>query len=221
MVTKEIEKIREDFQAYNDRLRDKATVEETQQIWDNFNKFAFYEDLKDLYNRTFPELARFEERLIKFNSHLEKNDIILRRFDEVISEKSSKVDLKELEKLVKTSYTPLDKFNDENEVLNDRISSLSDKNREIEKSIDMMGKNISKDIYSAVRKATANMKAQNNTGGGDNIAEFGPEGNRNTDDLKSILLTKADKFELETLSLLKANKCDTELSFKWLDLMHK
>jgi hypothetical protein len=102
-------------------LQDKATVEETQQIWDHFNKFAFYEDLKDLYNRTLPELARFEERLIKFNSHLEKNDIILRRFDEIISEKSSKLDLRELEKLVKTSYTPLDKFNTELDHLNDRI----------------------------------------------------------------------------------------------------
>lgn len=63
-MTKEIEKIREDFQAYDDRLAGKTSVEETQQVWDNFNRFAFYEDLKDLYNRTLPELSRFEERLI-------------------------------------------------------------------------------------------------------------------------------------------------------------
>ena len=42
-----------------------------------------------------------------------------------------------------------------------------DKNREIERGIDMMGKNISKDIYGAVKRATANLSK------GYNIAEFG------------------------------------------------
>jgi hypothetical protein len=66
------------------------------------------------------------------------------------------------------------------------------------------------------------LKVQNATD--PNLAEFGPNDGSSRiggEDLKSILLTKADKYELETLSLLKANKCDTELSFKWLDLMHK
>lgn len=110
VVTKEIEQIRADFRAYDDRLADKTSVEETQQIWDNFNKFAFYDDLKDLYSRTLPELSKFEERLIHFDSVLEKNDIILRRYDEILTEKASKHDVKDLEKLVKTQYTTIHEF---------------------------------------------------------------------------------------------------------------
>ena len=102
VVTKEIDKIREDFRAYDDRLAAKTSTEETPQSWDNFNRFAFYDDLKDLYNRTLPELSKFEERIIKQNAMLEKSEIILRRYDEVLTEKASKHDFKDLEKMVKT-----------------------------------------------------------------------------------------------------------------------
>jgi hypothetical protein len=41
-------------------------------IWDNFQRYAFYDDLKDLYTKTMPELNRYEERIIEFNLELEK-----------------------------------------------------------------------------------------------------------------------------------------------------
>ena len=122
VVTKEIDKIREDFRAYDDRLAAKTSTEETQQIWDNFNRFAFYDDLKDLYNRTLPELSKFEERIIKQNAMLEKSEIILRRYDEVITEKASKHDFKDLEKMVKTQYTANIDFKEIVEKLNERIT---------------------------------------------------------------------------------------------------
>ena len=122
VVTKEIDQIRADFRAYDDRLADKTSVEETQQIWNNFNRFALYDDLKDLYNRTLPELSKFEERLIQYNSVLEKNDIILRRYDEVITEKASKHDVKDLEKLLKTQYTTSADFKENLDKLNERLT---------------------------------------------------------------------------------------------------
>ena len=84
-----------------------------------------------------------------------------------------------------------------------------------------MGKNISKDIYSAVKRATANISK--GTIPGDNIAEFGQDGQRREfgEDLRSIILGKADKFDMESMQTLKANKCDTDLCFKWLDIIHK
>ena len=36
-----------------------------------------------------------------------------------------------------------------------------------------------------------------------------------------MISKKAEKFELENLIALKANKCDSELSFKWIELVHK
>ena len=38
-----------------------------------------------------------------------------------------------------------------------RITSFFDKIKELEKTIDVMGRNISKDIYAAVRRATSHL----------------------------------------------------------------
>jgi hypothetical protein len=42
-----------------------------------------------------------------------------------------------------------------------------------------------------------------------------------SEEMKMIMGRKADKNEIEGLIALKANKCDAELAFKWLDLVHK
>jgi len=55
--------------------------------------------------------------------------------------------------------------------------------------------------------------------GDSNIAEFGLQ--PANDDFRSILISKADKFEVDNLQTLKANKCDTDLCFKWLDILQK
>jgi hypothetical protein len=81
----------------------------------------------------------------------------------------------------------------------------------------MMGKNISKDIYSAVKRATANISKGPGEPG--NIAEFGAVGSfGGGEDFRSLIISKADKFELENMQIMKANKCDTDLCFKWLDV---
>lgn len=41
-----------------------------------------------------------------------------------------------------------------------------------------------------------------------------------TEDMKLAILSKADKTEVESLTQIKANKCDIELTFKWIELMH-
>ena len=40
----------------------KMTIEEGQKIWANFSKFAVYDDLRDLYQRCVPEIAKFEDK---------------------------------------------------------------------------------------------------------------------------------------------------------------
>ena len=57
-----------------------------------------YDDLKDLYAKTMPEIKKFEDKIINFSISLEKTDIIMRRFDEIMTEKASKMDLRDLAK---------------------------------------------------------------------------------------------------------------------------
>ena len=80
----------------NESLRNRLSKEDGQQIWDNFKKYSRYDDLKDLYSKTIPEIEKFEEKIIDYNLELEKIHIILRRFDEIMSEKASKLNIKEV-----------------------------------------------------------------------------------------------------------------------------
>lgn len=59
-------------------------------IWRHFQRFAEYDDLKDLYTKCVPELAKFEQKIINFTSDYEKCQLIIRRFDEELAKKSSK-----------------------------------------------------------------------------------------------------------------------------------
>jgi hypothetical protein len=45
-----------------------------------------------------PEIKKFEDKIINFSISLEKTDIIMRRFDEIMTEKASKMDLRDLAK---------------------------------------------------------------------------------------------------------------------------
>lgn len=81
--------------------------------------------------------------------------------------------------------------------------------------IDILGKQISKDIYAAVRKATYNVAKT--------IEEPGllTSSSRVTEELKTLLSKKADKNDLTELVNLKSNKVDTEVALRWIDIMHK
>lgn len=41
-------------------------IEDGKRIWRHFKRFAEYDDLKDLYQKVMPEIAKFEERLHDF-----------------------------------------------------------------------------------------------------------------------------------------------------------
>ena len=97
LMTEEIERIREVFANYDGRLKDKANVSEVQQVWQNFSKYAVYQDFKDLYTRTVPEVKKFEEKMIKHDVDMQKTLAIVRRFDEVVTEKANKLELHGLE----------------------------------------------------------------------------------------------------------------------------
>ena len=113
-----------------------------------------YDDLKDLYSKTIPEIKRFEDKIVEFSLEQEKTEIIVRRFDEIMSEKASKIDLKDVAKNLQ-QYTKNTDFITATKLQNDKLANYSHKIQDLEHLIDVMGKNVSKDIYSAVKKATS------------------------------------------------------------------
>ena len=72
-----------------------------QQIWRYFRRFAEYDDLKDLYKKVIPQLAKFEQKIIDCQSELNQTALIIRQFDENISSKAEKHAINELYDLIK------------------------------------------------------------------------------------------------------------------------
>ncbi len=54
-------------------------------------------------------------------------------------------------------YIKTSEFSEQIKVMNEKVKNSVDKSLSVEKMIDDMGRNISKDIYAAVRKATSNV----------------------------------------------------------------
>lgn len=70
-ASEELEQVRDEFKAYDQKLLDKIDYMESEKIWSNFNNYARYDDLKDLYSKTVPEINKFEDRLLQFSHDLE------------------------------------------------------------------------------------------------------------------------------------------------------
>ena len=71
-------------------------MEEGTNIWEHFQRFAEYDDLKSLHDRVLPEIAKFETKLLMFKKELMQTELIIRQFDEVMQTKSNKMRLEEL-----------------------------------------------------------------------------------------------------------------------------
>lgn len=68
----------------------KLSSEEGRLIWANFQKFALYDDLRELYSKFMPAISGFEDKLSHAYSELKLFSVLLRRFDEVLCDKATR-----------------------------------------------------------------------------------------------------------------------------------
>ena len=66
-------------------------------IWNHFQRFAEYSDLKDLYNKCIPKLVKYEQVMEDFEANYTKLHDVIKRFDICLTQKASKIQLDELE----------------------------------------------------------------------------------------------------------------------------
>ena len=122
----DIKAVKRDLAGVKADLKNKTYNEETVRIWQHFNTYAEYADLKDLYNKVLPELGKFEEKLVEQNRDNMKVQEIISRFDEVISEKASKQNVREVyDKL--EDYVSCNQLLDYKSDNNRRLAELADR----------------------------------------------------------------------------------------------
>ena len=63
----------------------KLDKNDAKHIWEHFQRFAEYKDLKDLYHKCLPEIAKFEQRIINFQTENDKFVDILNTFDKTLT----------------------------------------------------------------------------------------------------------------------------------------
>lgn len=85
-------------------LDKKIEQEDLQKIWKHFDRFSLYDDLKVLYGKVIPEIAKFEQKIMGFNCDIEKQNLILREFDSNLAQKTNKVALSELISSMEENY---------------------------------------------------------------------------------------------------------------------
>lgn len=77
-------------------LTRKTDASETRKVWDQFSKYALYQDLKDLYNKVLPPLSTFESKMDEMSDSYEQSKEMIRRYDEIMSDKANKTAIKEI-----------------------------------------------------------------------------------------------------------------------------
>ena len=220
-VMKQIEKNKKNIQMLTvdvhyveGKLVDKFDRMEGEDIWSNFNRYARFDDFKELYNKCIPEIRKFENKIIEFIQEIEKTQIIIRRFDEMLSEKASKHNIREVYNHLSQTYTPLNDFTESKQATNSKLLESFGKIANLEEMIDLLGQSISKDIYSAVRKATMHLTKNSDSPG------KGIESNI-MEEVFGLVARKVDRQELIDVKNTKSNKVDTDLAFRWIDIVHK
>ena len=69
----------------------KIDLKEAKKIWDQFQRFAEYSDLKDLYQKCIPQLAKFEQKMINYENDFKRIEDIVCDFDKHLLTKANKI----------------------------------------------------------------------------------------------------------------------------------
>jgi len=83
----------------------KMPMSEGRRIYEEFRKYATYKDLKELHNRVIPEISKFEDKLLKFLTEMEKFKLIIAKFDEHLLTKASKESVSAVKSYVDDEFT--------------------------------------------------------------------------------------------------------------------
>lgn len=139
----------------------KLDKREGTKIWKHFQRFAEYDDLKDLYNKCIPELAKFEQRIFDFQAENEKVTLMMRRFDEVISSKTNKAAMKDIYEYMETNYMPVKKENELKEKVEVQLKGFTHKIKEQSDMIELVGKSFNQKIAREIKKAASHLQQVN------------------------------------------------------------
>ena len=85
-------------------MNKKLSSVDGKRIWRHFQRFAEYNDLKLLYNKIVPELVKVEKKIMDFSHEIDQSKLIIRRFDEALTQKADKLAFDQLYRYVDETF---------------------------------------------------------------------------------------------------------------------
>ncbi|CAI2386643.1 unnamed protein product [Moneuplotes crassus] len=168
---------------------------------------------KVLENKIFGPIERFRKQVSEFYLENAQQKKIIQRFDEVITEKASKLvveDLllksKECTESLKHDSTILDSLSSAVHEINNKLSTLSS-------TVGNLEGNIRNETESSLIKNFSNLKHELMSSGGTNTRAF--------HELRDELNNKASMSEVMAMMSFKCNVKDVEINMKITDVIHK
>lgn len=165
----------------------------------NFSNFAEYKELTTLYNKVLPEMGKHEANMIEHRNDIKRFGEMIKRFDEVLSEKASKQDFRDIQNRIKEEYLSVKVLNDVKELTTKQMNHLGGRQDKLDQSFTLLSSQISQEIQRAVKKANATNTIKASTGYSGDLSML-------EKDLKHLISLKADRVDLQDLHVSKTSK---------------
>eukprot|EP00347_Sterkiella_histriomuscorum_P000145 403376999 len=208
---KSFAKIENDIHNVKRAIEKKANEEDLKETQKSLNHFSEKSDFIDLQKKVLPKIEDFEQKLTQFTNQSEIHDQIIRRYDEVISDKASKWNIQELSAEISNNFSKVQLTNQLQIQIQQLQTEILSFKKDSEDKFDTLNKQISQEIILAVKKVQKQqggvnrMNALSNLSGGD-----GGGMGFNFDEIKNLINMKANTMELNQIMEMKTNKTDTE-----------
>ena len=213
-IQQDMKDLRDDHRASKDRIRvlevnmpEKVEKFALQEVKEFMQLLPTKEEVTSLRTYTRTNIDKFQEDNAEFKEEFDGHLSIIRRYDEVLSEKANKHSVAAVEFRVNEQFKPAMKIHDERITANLKIL-----NETKESMLEFKGL-IREEIYMAIKKQVVNEIKIFERNKKDNQPQFMGLSrilNEGEDGLLKVLSLKADQNDLEKLHEMKSNKVDTE-----------
>lgn len=225
--------IESEFNAIKQALSMKATIQQVQDVRADMDVLATKED----YTRMRGLMVQFDGLITKFRDESIIHSQIIRRYDEVISEKASRISVLDLEDQIHKQGQRIDAYHIIEKRVEMIIGRIEKMKKDNEMKFDLIDHSISMEIVKAVKKTVKQALASNRGKKPSNLNSSFEEGPSDINlfpmqltlakgaatsishsvsaaqlqgDIAYLLSLKANVEDLESMDSTKANKVDTE-----------
>ncbi|CDW71850.1 UNKNOWN [Stylonychia lemnae] len=181
-------------------LENKVNEEVVVHLREELDQFVLEDDFNKLENKVIPKILEFQSKINDYTEQAETHNEIIRRYDEILSEKASRWALTELRNEIIGNYAKTSQTNEYQKAIDGLRIIIDSNQKDNEDHFDSLNKSLTQEIISAVRKAQKHAQATS-----------GPLGNgMEMSEIRHLINLKANASEMHQLLEMKSNKIDTE-----------